>query len=137
MRNIIIAGFLILSNSCFACPKPVITLQLGQQAPCKGFLFSPEKEQELRLLKEDHKILELKEETYLDLLTTHKENEKYLTTINDKERKKAKLWRTTAEEVTLKYVNIEDGRGTRDIVFLGSGVLLTVLAAWSMGQISK
>ena len=71
------------------------------------------------------------------MLGKYKENDKYLTDINERERKKVKLWRTTAEEVTLKYVDIEEGRGTRDIVFLGSGVLLTVLAAWSMGQISK
>jgi len=43
----------LLSNVAFAtCDKPVTYLGQGSTSPCSGFLFSPEKELEVRILVE-------------------------------------------------------------------------------------
>ncbi len=49
MKKIIFAIFLTWSNLSSATCLSVTYLQEGTPAPCSGYLFSPEKEQEVRL----------------------------------------------------------------------------------------
>lgn len=60
--KIIISIFLIFSISFHAfaeeCTKPVTVIKKGQAAPCDGFLFSPKKEQEVRIKVQSTEILE-------------------------------------------------------------------------------
>ncbi|MCH6573616.1 MAG: P-II family nitrogen regulator [Bacteroidetes bacterium] len=48
---------LSLASSAFAdCSKPVQFLKKGVPAPCEGFLFSKDKEQEVRIAIEESKV---------------------------------------------------------------------------------
>lgn len=135
---VILAGLIGISNSAFAgCDKPVTLLIQGQKAPCRGYLFSPNKELEVRtrfehlkLLEETIDIKERKVKLYLDQSMLFSE-------IAERERKKSELWRIRAEDSTEKLIASEDGRGKRDFLFIGAGVILTVLAGWAVGQASK
>jgi len=48
---------LIIFISSAVCEKPVTYLKEKEKTPCTGYLFSPEKEQELRLINERQKLL--------------------------------------------------------------------------------
>lgn len=50
MKKLIIA-LLLISQVSMACNKSVTYLQEGSAAPCTGYLFSPEKEKEVREIK--------------------------------------------------------------------------------------
>lgn len=105
------------------CQQPVKYLEQGIQAPCSGYLFSPEKEAELRLVDQNtvlkDKKMKLLEEQ-LDL------SEKIMI----KERERAEMWRIAAEESSKKLFIT-----SYTSVLIGVG--LTVLAGWSMGQAGK
>lgn len=119
------------------CPKPVTQLQEGQAAPCKGSLFSPEKEQEVRIKVEEHKLME-KEIKLKDLTITrlYDDMEKGDEIIN-LEREKAELWRHRAEDSTQKLIEANDGRGKRDWLFFALGILATGVAGYAIGQAAK
>lgn len=116
------------------CPKPVTLLQPKEPAPCRGYLFSPEKEMELRLLNEDHKFLTQKlklREQQLELLLQESKN---LDSIAAMERQKAEMWRNAAEQSTLRLLEKEEKQASRDWFHVLGGVALTVLAGWAIGQ---
>lgn len=119
------------------CVKSVTLLENGASAPCRGFLFTPEKEQEVRLLSEDYTYLkqetELKDKKIELLVKDIKDTE----FIIKRERDQTELWRKTAEDSTLKLTQKEDRQGRRDWIFLLMGVALTVGAGWAVGQASK
>jgi len=124
-------------NSLASCTKPVQELQEGQKAPCRGYLFSPTKEQYVRIQVEDNALLK-KEIELKDLKVTilyedmGKSNE-----IVNKEREKTELWRLRAEDSTKKLIESEDGRGSRDFLMVILGVALTVGAGFAIGQAAK
>jgi hypothetical protein len=126
------------SNFAYAqCVKPVTLLQPKEPAPCRGYLFTPEKELELRLLNEDHKFLTEKlrlKDRQLELMTLELNNS---TAIISLERQKAELWRKAAEESTLRLIEKEDKQQTRDWLHILGGIGLTVLAGWAIGQAGK
>jgi hypothetical protein len=127
-----------MSTTAFAnCPKPVTSLEQGAQAPCSGFLFSKEKEQEVRLMAEDYKLVQ--EELNI-------KNKKLELTLKDlrlsdeiilKERDKTELWRLTAEKSTLELVKVNESQGNRDLLMILLGVVVTVGAGYAVGQASK
>lgn len=133
LKKLILISSLI-SAQVYACPGPVTPLQKGEQAPCFGYLFSPEKELQLRIRNEEYKLLLEQSKLYLnqkDLLIKELEiTEK----IADKERQKAELWRNLAEKTTAKYIESQDSKGARDWIMLLTGVGLTVAAGWAVGQ---
>jgi len=119
------------------CLRPVTPLKKGEHSPCTGFLFSPQKELELRIKNEEYKLLQ--EEVRVFLLKKDfyiKEIEESEVIIN-KEREKAELWRKLAEDTTLKYTKLQDNRGYRDWLFLIGGVVLTVGSGYALGQAAK
>lgn len=126
-----------LSTSAFGDCKPVTPLEKGEPAPCMGYLFTPEKELELRIKNEEYKLLMEQTKLYIQQNELYKKELETTEVIVNKERQKAELWRTTAESATEKYVKLEEGRTTRDWVFLVSGVVLTVASGWAIGQASK
>lgn len=119
------------------CPKPVTLLEQGASAPCSGFLFSKEKEKEVRLMNEDYSLvkqeLEIKNKK-IDILM-------YDRTLSDniieKERSKSELWRITAEKSTLELVKVNEDQGNRDLLMILLGVVVTVGAGYAVGQASK
>lgn len=125
-----------MSTTAFAeCTKPVTFLEQGAQAPCSGFLFTKEKEREVRLMAEDYKLLQ--EELQI-------KNKKIELTLKDlrlsddiiqKEREKGELWRLTAEKSTLGLVKASEDQGKRDIWMILLGVGLTIGAGYALGQV--
>lgn len=58
INKFLLVFILIIAQIGYAsCPKNVVYLKQKEPAPCTGFLFSPEKEQELRLHNEERKLL--------------------------------------------------------------------------------
>lgn len=119
------------------CNKPVTLLSEGTPAPCKGFLFTPEKESEVRLMNEDNKLMkqeiELKDLKIKLLANDIKDTE----FIIQKEAEQAELWRKRAEESTLLLTKKQDNQGYRDWGMVLLGVLITVGAGYAVGQASK
>lgn len=138
MRKQIISFILGISftSNAFADCKPVTPLEKGEKAPCAGFLFTPEKELELRIRNEEYKLLIEQTKIYIQQIDLYKKELETADKIVNKEQEKAELWRAAAEKATQKYVTLEESRTVRDWVFLVSGVGLTVLAGWSLGQIN-
>lgn len=125
-----------ITTEAFANCKPVTPLEKDEVAPCSGFLFTPEKELELRIKNENYKLLMEQTNLYIEKIELYKRELETTDKIVNKEREKADLWRTAAEKATEKYVTLEESRTVRDWVFLVSGIGLTVLAGWSLGQIN-
>lgn len=127
-----------LSTQSFAeCVKPVTALEQGASAPCRGYLFTPEKEKEIRLLNEDSKLLK-EEITYKDSKIKLLSSNLFLADeILQKEREKTELWRITAEKSTLELVKVNEGQGRRDLYMILLGVVVTVGAGYAVGQASK
>lgn len=119
------------------CQKPVVTLNEGDPAPCRGFLFSPAKEKEIRLLDQEYQILLDKSVITEKQLELYKANTILLESVLEKEQKKAQLWQDHAEKYTEKYIKEQENRSNRDWLFFAGGVLLTIGAAWAVGQASK
>lgn len=119
------------------CERQVKVLDVGDKAPCRGFLFSPEKELEIRLIVQDKGLLNQELEyknKKIDLLL---KDLIVVDSIIEKERQKSELWRIRAEESTLKLVESEEGRGKRDFWFVVLGVALTVGAGYAVGAASR
>lgn len=124
-------------NSFADCPKPVTSLEEGAKAPCTGYLFTPEKELEVRLMKKESDLLKAETENLNLMVDKYEKKEVEYTKIIDLQIDKTELWKTKAEDITLKYVAVEENRTKRDFGFILMGIGLTVLAGWSMGQASR
>lgn len=137
-KSVIYLALAAYSTNSFAdCSKPVTPLTQGEQAPCTGFLFSPAKELELRLRNEDYNFLLEQSKLFIQQKESYKKELEQTEQIVEKERQKAELWRKVAEDTTLKYTEVQERRGTRDWLFLGAGVLLTIGAGYALGQAAK
>jgi len=129
---------LSLAVNCVAeCTIPVKSIEEGTPAQCKGFLFSPAKELEVRLLLKDRQLLELELNTTNAIIARYKNKDLEFEKIIALESQKTELWKTRAEDITLKYVAVEDKHGSRDFLFILAGIGLTVLAGWSLGQAAQ
>ncbi|PCI45898.1 MAG: hypothetical protein COB41_00480 [Proteobacteria bacterium] len=102
------------------CDKPVSYLSKGSTVSCTGYLFSPEKELEVRLKVEKYNFLEEYSKTQQDIneilskrLTDSQEYNQYLSK-RLKEERGSKFWRTT--------------------LYFGLGVLVTGLIASNVGK---
>src|SRR5690606_28862076 len=121
-----------MSTTAFAnCPKPVTSLEQGAQAPCSGFLFSKEKEREVRLMAEDYKLLQEEVEIKNKKLELTLKDLRLSDDIILKERERAELWRLTAEKSTLELVKVNENRGNRDLLMILLGVVVTVGAGYA------
>lgn len=137
LLSLLLATCLALPAQATECSKPVTLLNEGTPAPCKGFLFSPEKESEIRLLNTDYNLmkqeLELKD-VKIKLLTQDIKDTEF---IIKREQDQSELWRKRAEESTLLLTKKEDSQGRRDWFMLLLGVVITVGAGYAVGQASK
>jgi hypothetical protein len=128
----------IFSNVVLAsCLNPVQYLTKGAIANCDGFLFSIEKEQELRLIKEDYKLLKIENEALKHKDDLYSKQLEISDQIAQKEAQKAELWRQRAEDITLKYVTVENNKPNRDYMFFGLGIITTILTGYVWGLSHK
>jgi len=114
---------LTFSVNSYACLKPVSYLREGEKSPCTGFLFSPEKEQEVRLIVELSDLKDNKISLLENVLKTNNE-------ILDLERQQSEKWRESYEK-SLTYNNY------RDSLNIGLGIVLTVLAGWAINHAGR
>lgn len=133
----ILVGSLFSTQVQAQCEKPVTPLQKGEQAPCEGFLFSPEKELQLRKQNEEYKLLMEQTKLHIQQIELYKLQLETTATLIEKEQQKAELWRKAAEESTLKLVSSNEHKQSRDLLFILAGVGLTVAAGYAVGQVSK
>lgn len=131
--SIILAVTLTSEAALAGCP-PVLHLFPQEPAPCEGYLFSPEKEHELRLLNEDHKFVLQELDLRQKQVDKLQQSVNLLEDVAKKEQEKSELWRAKAEDSTKKYMEVDESRGRRDLIFLIGGVVLTVAAGWAIGQ---
>lgn len=117
--------------------QPVKTLKKGETSPWDGFLFSPEKEQEVRLKLEYYKLIQVELELHKEQKELFRQELGLSKQIVEKEQQKAEAWRKLAETSTLELSKMQEARGTRDWLFVVSGVILTVGAGWAIGQAAK
>lgn len=118
------------------CEFSVTKLETGQESPCEGFLFSRNKELEVRQQVMDYEQLQEQQKLYIQQIDLHKQEAELSQKEADKQEEKVKLWQDRAEEITLKYTEAQDNRGYRDLFFLVGGVLLTVGAGFAVGAAS-
>lgn len=140
MKRILVLILLLsmpLNSFSMECPTSVKLLEEGTPAPCRGFLFSPNKELEVRILKQEHTLQTLELENIQKMLEKFKLKDLNYEEIIEKEQQKTELWRTKAEETTQKLIASESGRTTRDVLFIGLGILLTVGAGYAIGQVAR
>jgi hypothetical protein len=137
MRLIALLLSICIATDGFGCDQPVKHLEQGEASPCAGFLFSPEKEIEVRTAILENGLLKSEMSLKDNKISLLEENSKYYQEIVAKESEKAELWRKRAEDSTEKLMGSEENRGKRDLAFLIGGILLTTLAGWSLGQVKK
>lgn len=134
----IITAFSITTSAVASeCPKPVQYVLENEKVNCTGYLFSPAKEAELRFRNEDYKNLLEQTKLYIQQIETLKSEVQVLEKIADKEKQKAELWRSAAEQTTERYIKLQERTDVRDYCFLLAGIGLTVLSAWSLGQVKN
>lgn len=131
---LIIALSLPINSFAAECQVPVKLLEEGSPAPCRGYLFSPEKELDVRIKVKDYSLLKQENEVLNQMIERLNKKNSESEKIIDLEIQKTELWKTRAEDITLKYVSVEENRGKRDFMFILMGVGLTVLAGWAVGQ---
>jgi hypothetical protein len=137
--KIILAILLVLNmplSVLAECVKPVMALEQGAPAPCKGFLFSPQKELEVRLMTREVELLKSEAEALNLIVDKYSKKDVEYNKIIDLHISRTELWKTKAEDITLKYVTIEEKRTKRDFGFILVGIGLTVLSAWALGQVA-
>jgi hypothetical protein len=131
---LIIALSLPINSFATECSTPVKLLEEGSPTPCRGYLFSLDKELEVRLKVKDYNLLKQENEQLNQIIDRlNKKSFEYETILNLESQKK-ELWKTRAENITLKYTAQEEDRTKRDLAFVLAGIVLTVLAGWSIGQ---
>lgn len=106
---------LLVSTSHAACDKPVTALQEGQAAPCTGYLFTPEKELEVRFKTNTYdKLTELtkKQDEMIDVLNLRIDNNQ--------------------KQISLYEQKIQQNQSTefyQKLLYFGLGVLTTTVIA--------
>lgn len=116
------------------CSVPVKLLEQGSLSPCRGYLFSPEKELEVRIKLQEHSLLQSEIATLTKIVDRLKLKDEESNKILELEIRKTELWKTRAEDITSKYVGLQEGSHKKDMGLVLLGVAITVFAGWSMGQ---
>ena len=134
--KLLLTWVLTVSYTCYACP-PVLYIKEGTPAPCTGYLFSPEKELELRIFKSDYEFLQKELEIQRSLTELHRLNVVTMGQMLDKSREIEELWRKAAIENTKQLVSMQESRDRRDWLYFAGGILATVAAGYAIGQAAK
>ncbi len=134
-KLLIIALCFAMTINSFAteCLTPVKLLEENNPAPCRGYLFSPERELETRIKIKNNSFLEEELQTTNSIIRKLKIKESESDVILKLEQEKTELWKIRAETITLKYTSVEENRERRDFAFILMGIGLTVLAGYAIG----
>jgi hypothetical protein len=133
---LIIALTMPINSFAAECSVPVKFLEEGSPAPCRGYLFSQEKELQVRIMAKDYSLIKDELDSLNKMVEKLQKRDQESEKILNLEMQKTELWKVRAEDITVKYVSVEENRGKRDLMFILMGVGLTVLAGWAVGQAS-
>lgn len=129
---------LLHTTSTFAgCVNNVTLLNKGQASPCKGFLFSEQKEEEVKNIYTDYKLLKEESELYKKKEDNYKESLKIKDLMYKEQSEISNLYHTKLVETTKEYIKSQDGRGTRDLLFFSAGVLAVLLSSIIVKNVVK
>lgn len=128
---------LSLTSKAFSDCSPVTPIQSGQIAPCTGFIFTPEKELELRIKNENYKSLLEQSKIHIQQKELNKKLLEDSEQIAYKEREKSEVWKKQAELLAEKNTKSEDIRNIRDWVFFGLGIGVSILTGKFIRDINK
>lgn len=119
------------------CQAPVTVIQSGQASPCDGFIFSKQKEAEVRYKIIDYDLLTEQSKLYLQQKELYQKALEDSEQISDKETQKSELWRQNAEKATQKLTEQHDSSYTRDLVAFGLGLLTSIATVYALHNVSK
>lgn len=105
-------------------------LEKGKAAPFTGYLFTPEKEAEVRKANEDLKLYKLIEDNNSKIL---KLKEDQLVVVKEQ----ANLWQTQSERLSKQLVDAENRAFWRNTLYFGLGALITTSIVFGVNQASK
>ncbi len=118
---------LLFSSQAIAQVKYV---EKGTPAPYDGYLFTPEKEQEVRQANESLKYYKLVDETSQRILTL-KDNEIKLLT------ESSTIWHNQSIELSKQLEASKDSSFWRQALYFGLGAVLTTAITFGVNQASK
>jgi len=126
MKNLLIITMLLIFNGSFAC-DPVKFVEKGNPAPCSGYLFTPEKEREIRL-----QLVELEFEKQLVIskdrqIELHKQENKLITERYD-------LWRVEAKELSSDLSKERNNNFWRNTLYFALGMIITTGVTYAVNQ---
>jgi hypothetical protein len=137
-KFIVLLIILCLSGTSYStCNQPVVSIEKGQAAPCSGYLFTPEKEQEVRLMKIEFIFTKKENEILNKKIKLFDKDIEAANLVIKKEREHGEVWRTTAITTTKNLVAIEESRGTRDVLLFGTGILTAVLVSFIIKNVVR
>lgn len=119
------------------CADPVSPLSKGAPSPCTGFLFSPSKEHQVRLINDDYDFMKQEVDNLGKQKVFLQGQLNDLQGVVDDQKKEINIWRTDDINNSQKLVKAEEGRGTRDALFLGGGVVITLILSIIMNNLRK
>lgn len=117
--------------------RPVTFLTAKEPAPCDGYLFTPEKELEIRIKNEERKLLLEQLDLYARQNSLYKQELDASEIIIIREREKSDLWARSAEQCMQQKLKFEERSSFRDWLFLIGGVLLTVASGYAINSANK
>lgn len=109
------------------CDKPVTYLLEGSQAPCTGFLFTPEQEAKVRLADLDLSIQKEINAIQQQQLGILKEDNKLLSEQNN-------LWRNRAEDSTKRLIESESNKTWKMFLYFLAGAAVTTAITYGVNQ---
>lgn len=137
MKLLIILSFFISNFSFAKCTKPVQLIEKDSSATCTGFLFSPDKELEVREKVTDYELLLQRQDLIIQQKELYKDLYEKTETQITLEREKTKTWKQAATKATEELMSTQNSRMQRDYLFFGAGILTTLLAGYALGAASK
>lgn len=126
MRLLLIIAILI-SHTGFAQVKYI---EKGEQAPYTGYLFTPEKEAEVRQSVEALKYFKLVDETNTRIIKL-KDDELALV------RQQTDIWRTQSDALSKELQEQKNSGFWRQTLYFGLGALLTTALAFGVNKATK
>lgn len=133
---LLLAVLIPVQSFATECSNPVSLLQEGAAAPCRGYLFSPDKELQVRTDKQDSLLVKQELDNLNQTVERLNKELSESNKIIDDRTQQAELWRVRAIESTKELTAANDGRQSRDLLFIGLGVVITILSAWAYKQVN-
>lgn len=128
MKKIIILTIsALMATSAFGQVKYI---EKGEQAPYSGFLFTPEKEAEVRQNTESLKYYKLVDESNKRLFELQAKELQYT-------QEQANLWRSQSGELSRQLEDQRNSSFWKQTLYFGLGALVTTALAFGVNQATK